>query len=175
MSPAQPCERVPLSPTSVLELLPPYPIVLVTTRTNVITINQIAYLSFRPLRIGIGVAHSRHSHKLLRAEREFVVNIPDASLLDAVRICGSLSGQDGDKFRAAGLEWEVSTQVGAVSLPRCGAQIECRVVREIPFEHRDWFVGEVVAAQKRVGHAGANALMCGRHAYWIPGAEVAPR
>jgi flavin reductase (DIM6/NTAB) family NADH-FMN oxidoreductase RutF len=159
----------------VLELLPPYPIVLVTTRSNVITINQIAYFTFRPLRIGIGVAHSRHTHELLRAEREFVVNVPDSSLLDAVRVCGSLSGRDGDKFEAAGLEREASVQVGAVGLPQCGAQIECHLDREIPFEHRDWFIGEVVAVRRRVGHTGANALMCGRHAYLMPGAEVAPR
>ena len=175
MSPPQPCERVLLSPTSVLALLPPYPIVLVTTRSNVITINQIAYFAFRPLRIGIGIAHSRYTHKLLRAEREFVVNVPDPSLLDAVRVCGSLSGRDGDKFQAAGLEWEASTQVGAVRLAQCGAQIECRVDRVFPFEHRDWFIGEVVAAHKRTGHRGEEALMCGRHAYLIPGAEVAPR
>lgn len=160
---------------SVLELLPPFPIVLVTTRSNVITINQIVYFTLSPLRIGIAIAHTRHTYSLLKEESEFVVNIPDASLVDAVKICGSLSGRDHDKFKAAGLDQEESSQVQAVGICQCGAQIECRVVREITFEKRTWFIGEVVAARKGEGHLGTAALMCGRHEYMVPGDIVAPR
>jgi flavin reductase (DIM6/NTAB) family NADH-FMN oxidoreductase RutF len=58
---------------------------------------------------------------------------------------------------------------------RCGAQIECRVTRETVFEHRDGFVGEVVAARKRADHRETEALLCGRHRYALTGATVAPR
>lgn len=163
------------SPTNVLDLLPPYPIVLVTTRTNAITVNQVMYFTFQPLRIGVAIAHSRFTYLLLKTEGEFVINIPDASMVNAVKICGSLSGKDGDKFKAAGLDTEPSSQIQAVSIAQCGAHIECRVDRAIPFEHRDWFVGEVVAARKRTDHRGTSALMCGRHDYSIPGDMVAPR
>jgi flavin reductase (DIM6/NTAB) family NADH-FMN oxidoreductase RutF len=165
----------PQSPRDVLDLLPPYPIVLVTTRSNVITVNQIEYFTFRPLRIGIAIAHVRHTYSLLKTEGEFVVNVPDASLVKAVKVCGSLSGRDVDKFEAAGLDREPSAQVRAVSIRQCGAQIECRVVREIAFEHRDWFIGNVVAARRRSDHFGTEALMCGRHQYTIPGDIVASR
>ena len=164
-----------LSPASVLDLLPPFPIVLVTTRTNAITVNQVTYFAFRPLQIGIAIAHTRHTYALLKAERAFVVNVPDASMVEVVRACGSLSGRDGDKFAAVGLEVTPSLAVDAVSLARCSAQIECRVTREIAFEHRDWFVGEVVAARKRADHCGAEALLCGRHRYALAGTTVAPR
>ena len=171
-----PWETIPSdSRTNVLETLPPYPIVLVTTRTNIITVNQINYFSFRPLRIGIGIAHVRYSYELLKAEREFVVNIPDAALVDAVKFCGSHSGRDGNKFQAAGLEREPAEQIGAACLPACRAQIECRVEQEIPFEERTWFVGRVVAARKQPGHTGVEALMCGRHHYMVTGHIVAPR
>ena len=50
----------------VLALLPPYPIVLVSTQTNIITINQVMYFTFSPLRIGIAVAHTRYTYGLLR-------------------------------------------------------------------------------------------------------------
>lgn len=165
----------PRSVVGVLELLPPFPIVLVTTRTNVITINQIHYFTFSPLRIGIAVAHSRHTHGLLAAEREFVVNIPDASLLGAVKTCGSVSGRDRGKFEAAGLDREESSEVAAVCIGQCGANIECRLEREIDFEDRTWFVGRVVAARKRPRHLGTQALTCGRHEYTVPGSVVAPR
>ena len=159
----------------VLEMLPPYPIVLVTTRTNIITVNQIAYFTFTPLRIGVGIAHIRHTYSLLKEEGEFVVNIPDASLVEAVKVCGRVSGRDGDKFEAAGLDREESEQVRAPGIRQCGAQIECRVVQKMPFEERTWFIGEVVAARKAEGHAGMDALMCGRQEYMLPGAVVAPR
>jgi len=159
----------------VLELLPPYPIVLVTTRSNVITVNQVAYFTFRPLRIGVAIAHTRYTYSLLKDEGEFVINVPDASLVKAVKICGSLSGRDGDKFVAAGLDTQASSQVQAASITQCGAHIECRVDQTISFEHRDWFIGHVVAAQKRADHTGVAALMCGRHDYSIPGDRVASR
>jgi flavin reductase (DIM6/NTAB) family NADH-FMN oxidoreductase RutF len=169
-------EPVPFqSPAAVLDLLPPYPIVLVTTRTNALTVNQVMYFTFRPLRIGVAVAHVRYSYGLLKAEGEFVINVPDASLVDAVKVCGKLSGKQGDKFEAAWLETEPSSRVQAVSIVQCAAHIECRVDRIIPFEHRDWFVGEVLAARKQETHASANALMCGRHSYFVPGAIVSSR
>ena len=168
--------RIPAqSPTDVLDLLPPYPIVLVTTRGNVITVNQVAYFTFRPLRIGVAIAHVRYTYGLLSAEGEFVVNVPGISLIEVVKLCGSRSGREGNKFEAARLTPTPSSQVQAVSIAECGAQIECRVDRRIEFEHRDWFVGEVVAARKREGHMGTEALTCGRNHYLLPGEPVAAR
>jgi flavin reductase (DIM6/NTAB) family NADH-FMN oxidoreductase RutF len=171
-----PSETVPPASTQrVLELLPPFPIVLVTTRTNVITIGQIDYFTLSPLRLGIAVAHRRHSFCLLKAEREFVVNVPDAGLVEAVKLCGSISGRDGDKFASAGLTPVASAEVQAVSIEQCGAHIECAVEREVEFEQRTWFIGRVVAARRRRGHQGAEALLCGRREYVVPGVAVAAR
>lgn len=165
----------PQTAQDVLETLPPFPVVLVTTRTNIITIGQIEYFTLSPLRIGIAVAHSRHSYSLLKAEGEFVVNVPNASLLPVVKLCGSISGRDHDKFEAAGLTPVPSMGVKAVGIEECGAHIECVVEREIEFEERAWFIGKVVAARKRPDHEGKNALLCGRTEYSLPGEVIAPR
>ena len=165
----------PLTPTSVLELLPAFPIVLVSTRSNVLTINQLAYFTFTPLTIGIGLAHVRYSYSLLKSEGEFVINIPDASLIEAVKICGSLSGRDADKFARAGLTPQPSLRVEAVSIRQCWAHIECRVEREPAFDERTWFIGRVVAARKAPDHEGAKSLLYGRHDYVLPGEAIAPR
>jgi flavin reductase (DIM6/NTAB) family NADH-FMN oxidoreductase RutF len=162
----------PLTTTGVLDVLPPFPIVLVTTRTNVLTIGQVEYFTLSPLRIGIAVAHSRHSYSLLRQESEFVVNV---SIVEAVKTCGSLSGGDCDKFEAAGLTTEDSALVRAVSIRQCAAHIECRVDREVAFENRTWFIGKVVAARRRADHSSAAAVLCGRHDYVLPGEPIAPR
>jgi flavin reductase (DIM6/NTAB) family NADH-FMN oxidoreductase RutF len=166
---------IPPRAKKVLEILPPFPVVLVTTRSNIITIGQIEYFTFSPLRIGIAVAHSRHTYPLLIEEREFVVNVPDAKLIHAVKICGSVSGRNHDKFDVAGLTPETSTEVQAVSIRECGAHIECRVSRELAFESRTWFIGEVVAARKSTAYRSSEALLCGRTEYTIPGAVIAPR
>ena len=169
-------ETIPPARTKdVLAVLPPFPLVLVTTRSNIITIGQIEYFTFSPLRIGIAVAHTRHTYSLLKAEREFVVNVPSAGMLSAVRLCGSISGRDRDKFEASGLTREDSAVVRAVSLRECGAHIECKIEREIEFEKRTWFVGEVVAARRRAGHLGTEGLLCGRTHYAMTGEVLGPR
>ena len=167
--------NIEITTTDVLGLLPPYPIVLVTTRTNVITVNQVAYFTFSPLRIGVAIAHIRHTYGLLVDEQEFVVNIPGAHLVEVVKQCGTLSGRDGDKFVKAGLTRVPAAVVDAVRVAECGAFIECRVDQMLEFENRTWFIAQVVAASLRMGHEGTEALMCGRHDYRIPGAVIASR
>jgi flavin reductase (DIM6/NTAB) family NADH-FMN oxidoreductase RutF len=167
--------EVKVTTTDVLGMLPPYPIVLVTTRTNVLTINQVAYFTFSPLRIGIAIAHTRHTYGLLVEEQAFVVNIPGAQLVEAVKQCGTLSGRDGDKFKRVGLTRMPGAGVDAVRIADCGAFIECQVDQMLGFEHRTWFIGKVVAASMRPDHEGTTALMCGRHDYRIPGDVVSFR
>jgi flavin reductase (DIM6/NTAB) family NADH-FMN oxidoreductase RutF len=166
---------VPLNAQHVLDLLPPYPIVLVTVGANIITINQIAYLTFSPLRLGIGVARTRYTYELLKEHGAFVVNVPGPDLLEAVKLCGSVSGREFDKFSRAGLTQRPSEEVPVPGIDECGGWIECRVERHIDFEERTWFVGLVVAAQRRVEHQGMEALMCGRGVYALPGDVIAPR
>ncbi|MEI7833951.1 MAG: flavin reductase family protein [bacterium] len=173
-------EACPTSAREALQLLPPFPIVLVTTRTNVLTVNQVAYFTFQPLRIGIGIAHARHSFGLLRDEGAFVINVPDATLVEAVRLCGRLSGRDGYKSARAGLHTMPAQAVQSLCVAECGAHIECEVMQELPFADaegggRTWFVAEVVAARRTPDHAGAAGLLCGRTEYRLPGEVIAPR
>jgi flavin reductase (DIM6/NTAB) family NADH-FMN oxidoreductase RutF len=168
-------QTVDLAPTPVLELLPQFPIVLVSTRSNVLTVNQVHYFTFAPLRLGVAVARVRHSWQLIDDEGEFVVNVPGPELLDAVRTCGKLSGRDGDKFVRAGLTPIPSQEVAAVSVAECGAHIECRVTRRLDFDERTWFIGDVVAADRSPDHVGSLALTCGRHDYGTGGPPIGPR
>ena len=86
--------------------------------------------------------------------------------------------------RYSWIEPFIADPVGALpfvtpELPGIGGGIKATpghfVVKEIPFEKRTWFIGEVVAAGKREGHLGTEALMCGRHDYLLPGEIVAHR
>lgn len=158
-------QRVDLTPTPVLELLPRFPIVLVSTRMNVLTVNQIHYFTFAPLRLGVAIARVRYSWQLIEDEEEFVVNVPGPDMLEAVEACGRLSGRGGDKFGRAGLTPVPSQEVAAVAVGECTAHIECRVTRRLDFDERTWFIGDVVAADRSPDHDGSLALTCGRHDY----------
>ena len=137
--------------------------------------NQIAYLTFRPLRLGIAIAHTRFSYRLIRDEAEFTVNIPTAANLGVVQACGAMTGADGDKLTRAGARIEPATVVRSVCMADFAAHIECRVSRLIEFEERTWFVAGVVAARCKPGHNGGEALTCGRNEYRTPGIVIAAR
>ena len=171
-------DRNPVDPAKaveVLDLLPAFPVVLVSTRDNLLTVSMVHYFTFRPLRFGVAIHRARHSFGLIQAEGEFVINVPGREMLEAVKACGKLSGRDGPKFPAVGLTPLPSLAVGAVGVAECGAQIECRVCQEIPFEERVWFVGEVMAARAAPGWEGRLGLLCGRHDYRLTGEAVTPR
>jgi flavin reductase (DIM6/NTAB) family NADH-FMN oxidoreductase RutF len=168
-------QSVEIAATPVLELLPQFPIVLVSTRANVLTVNQVHYFTFAPLRLGVAIARVRHSWQLIDGEGEFVVNVPGPNLLEAVKACGRLSGRDGDKFGRARLTPVPSREVAAVAVGECGAHIECRVTSRIGFEERTWFIGDVVAADRSPDHDGSLALTCGRHDYRSGGEIAGPR
>jgi flavin reductase (DIM6/NTAB) family NADH-FMN oxidoreductase RutF len=152
-----------------------FPVVLVSTRDNVLTIGQIHYFSFRPLTLGIGVLRERHSHGLIESEGEFVVNIATVDQLEAVKACGKLSGRDGDKFARVGLTRAPASKVKACLVAECPVNIECRVVKRLDLPLRTWFIGEVVAAHRAEDFHPQQNLYCSRTHYRAIGDILAPR
>ena len=55
-----------------------------------------------------------------------MVAIGDESLREATELCGTKSGRDTDKFKAAGLTQIPSIEVKAPSIKECRINIECR-------------------------------------------------
>src|SRR5512137_2393274 len=69
-----------------------FPVVLATVsghKDNIITLAMCHVFSIRPPLLGIGVAPKRFSHGLLKASKDFAINIPSKNLLKAVEICGA--------------------------------------------------------------------------------------
>lgn len=164
-----------LDSVNILELLSPFPLVLVSVSDNIITINQIHYFTFSPLRIGIGVACERFSYSLINEKEEFVINIPNKCSIDAVKTCGETSGKYKDKFEICDFSKEKSIECDSFTIKELDASIECKVERKIEFENRTWFVGKVVAAKKRIEHVNDSTIICGRHKYRTPGELISKR
>jgi flavin reductase (DIM6/NTAB) family NADH-FMN oxidoreductase RutF len=144
-------KEVPISEG--LRQLPIRPVYLVSMehegKKNIITIGMCAFFSGNPRLVGVGIAPKRYSYDLIRRSREYVVNVVDEKLMEAVRICGEKSGRDSDKFMLAGLTPVKGTKVNAPCIKESPVNIECRVVKEVETGDHVWFIGEVQATQVR--------------------------
>lgn len=128
----------------------PSPASLVTSvdaagKPNIITLGETFNVSIRnPVIVGIAIAPGRYSHELISAQREFVVNLPPASLLPKVLACGSVSGRDSDKFAEFGLTAHPAAHVAPPLILECPVNIECRLLSVQTVGDHDLFLGEVL-------------------------------
>jgi flavin reductase (DIM6/NTAB) family NADH-FMN oxidoreductase RutF len=129
----------------------PSPAALITSidsegRPNIITLGECFNLSIRePVIVGIAIAPERYSHGLISAQKEFVVNLPPASLLPKVLEVGSVSGRDHDKFAEVGLTPLPATHVKPPLIAECPVNIECKLLFVQTIGDHDLFAGEVLA------------------------------
>jgi len=146
-----------------LRQMPIRPVYLVSCgseRTNnILSVGMFALFSGKPCLVGVGIAPSRHSYDLIRKSREFVVNVIDEKLVDAVRICGENSGRDSDKFRLANLTAEKGVKVDAPLIKESPVNIECKIVNEVETGDHVWFIGEVLAAHVRDEYKWKDGLL----------------
>lgn len=126
------------------------PTVLVSSahgsRRSVIAIAWSMPASIDPPLVVISVGRARASHGIIRASREFVINIPVESQLPLVRVAGTLSAREVDKFDGLGLTPEAGIKVGAPRVAECPGHLECRVVRTHRCGDHTLFVGEILGA-----------------------------
>ncbi len=83
----------------------------------------------------IAVAPPRYSWRFLEDVPEFVIAVPDDSLRSAVDLCGTKSGRDIDKFKAASLTPVSSVYVRPPSIAECSINVECRIYATITPPH----------------------------------------
>ena len=84
----------------------------------------------------IAVAPGRYSWRFLEEVPEFVIAVPDDSLRPAVDLCGTKSGREMDKFKAAGLTRVPSMHVQPPSILECPINVECRIYTRVAPPHQ---------------------------------------
>lgn len=154
--------KAEVEPRAGIFSLPSFPVVLVTVKENVMTAAAFHFYSFEPPSVMVGIRPKAYTLQLISEEKEFGINIPRKDQIDIIRICGSISGRDEDKFQKTGLTRMKGTKIESVLVKECPLNLECRVVHEVQFEgsHR-WFVGEVLVAHVDEKYSREQALM-----YW---------
>ncbi len=131
-------------------LLAPVPVVLVSSQgtegnPNLITLAWAGTVNSDPPMVSISVRKSRHSHGLIEATGEFVVNLVDTNLLRAADYCGVKSGRDMNKFEACGLTPIPAPPLDhAPALKEAPAYLCCRVEQVISLGSHDMFLGRIV-------------------------------
>ncbi|HEY5388411.1 MAG TPA: flavin reductase family protein [Thermoleophilia bacterium] len=129
----------------------PTPVVLLSVaghgkeKANIITLAWVGTVCSSPPMLSVAIRPSRHSHGLVNAAREFVVNIPRAGQVAAVDLAGVWSGAEHDKFKELGFTARPATLVAAPLIEECPINIECVVRHQLALGAHDVYLAEIVA------------------------------
>ena len=76
------------------------------------------------------VRKSRYTFELLEKCGDFTLSVPAEvnDFIEQLKLCGSRSGRDCDKYAAAGLELNPSKEIEVPVIKGCGAYFECRTI-----------------------------------------------
>jgi flavin reductase (DIM6/NTAB) family NADH-FMN oxidoreductase RutF len=160
--------KTPLPPTT---LLNPVPVVMVSCagknpekipeRPDIVTVAWAGTINSEPPMVSIALRKSRHSHGLISATGEFVINLVGHSLTWSCDYCGVRSGRDEDKFVACRL-----TPVAAPGLDFAPAILEspvnisCRVRSVQELGSHDLFLAEIVGVACQTTLINASGKVC---------------
>ncbi len=96
--------------------------------TMIIGWGGILILWGRPIFIVL-VRHSRTTYDLIENNDEFTVSIPiERNMKDAIKVCGTKSLRDIDKFKACGLTPVKGRVVDTPIIGECELHYECKVI-----------------------------------------------
>ena len=128
----------------------PNPPALISTlgkvgRANIFTAAWVSQICMTPPHIGLAIRPSRQSFRLIQESGEFAVNLPLASQVKEVDICGNISGRDSNKWELTGFTKQKPSKIKAPLILECPVSIECRVVNQIEVGTHVWFIAQVVA------------------------------
>lgn len=80
------------------------------------------------------VRRQRHTYPLLKEQGIYTISVPaPGTMQQALMQAGTLSGSDGDKFAAIGLQTRAAQAVDAPVVAGCALYLECRVLAETDF------------------------------------------
>lgn len=140
----------------------PLPAVMVSCGTmensNIITVAWTGILN-TILQLYIFLfAPTRYSHKLIKEQKEFVINLTNKELAKATDWCGVKTGAKVDKFKEMHLHKEKANFVSCPMIKESPVSVECRVKEIKSLGSHDMFIAEVLAInadEKYIDEKGA--------------------
>lgn len=127
----------------------PIPAVMVSCGTmeksNIITVAWTGILNTNPATCYISIRPERYSHKLIKENGEFVINLTTEQLAYSTDWCGVKSGKNVDKFKKMRLTKEQANLVKVPLIKESPISVECKVKEIVPLGSHDMFIAEVLA------------------------------
>ena len=132
-------------------ILNPVPVVLITSKnnegkTNVFTVGWTGTINTKPPMLYISIRPERLSYEYIKESMEFVVNLPNSSMVKKVDYCGVRSGKKNDKISEMGFTLKESLNISTPYIEECPINIECKVTNIVPLGTHDMFIAEVVGS-----------------------------
>lgn len=125
------------------------PTVLVTSslkgKPNVMPVAWNMPIDFDPCKIAICIGDGSYTFQIVKKTKEFVINIPPASLVKKVFKCGRVSGKKVDKFTKFGLTPVPALKVAPPLIKECFGHLECKVIDDSMVDKYNIFIAKVVA------------------------------
>lgn len=114
---------------------------------NVMPVSWNMPLRKDPPMLAALVGRGHHSWPILQRTGELGINVPDASLIDAVLGCGRVSGRDGgDKLARFGLTRQPARRIRAPLVAEAVASLECRVCQVVDLGASALVIAQVLEA-----------------------------
>jgi flavin reductase (DIM6/NTAB) family NADH-FMN oxidoreductase RutF len=129
-------------------LLAPLPPVMVSCgdmeKPNILTVAWTGILNTVPPKTYIAVRPRRHSHGIISATGEFVLNLTPTSLVRAADYCGMYTGAKVDKFKKCNLTPVAVDEVKAPMIGECPLSLCCKVTAVQEMGTHDLFFADIV-------------------------------
>lgn len=127
------------------------PLVVVSSRyRDRETFTPIAWnmpVEHSPPLIALAVSKENYLNGLIRKSGQFSVNVLESPYVKDIVKLGSMSGKDGDKLSSVSLTRNPCLKIKASYLNESSAVIECKLVKDIPVEGVNIFIGRAVFCQ----------------------------
>lgn len=140
----------------IYRLLYPMRVVLVTAsyeeKDNIMPAAWCYPLSADPPIFGVAISKKRFTYELIHKSRFYAINLASSAMKDGVKICGSKSGRDNDKFALTGWKKEKGKKVTLIA--ESPASVECELIDEYEIGDHVIFVGKTINVVKRMEAKG---------------------
>lgn len=133
-----------------IELASPYTYVLAVIndkdgKANIIGLGWWTYVSWDPPMLAISIGKPRYSHECIEHSKEFVLCFPCEEQRDGAWLCGTKSGRDIDKFKAAEFVPIPSKIVKPPIIQDSTVAYECKVVGKLDAGDHTVYTANIVA------------------------------
>ena len=119
-------------------------------RPDIATIAWHTPLSHDPPLVGVALRTGSYSQRSIGTTGEFVINVVGADFLEAIDVCGNISGEKVDKLALAGVATHPANMVKPPLLTGALGYLECRVDNSLVTGDHVFIVGRVLHAEARV-------------------------